>query len=127
MAETKSVNQFIKIVKEPANKQVAENKHICRPDAVHLDAILTQRHKQRKMLFNFSLWLTGIGIVMLFVILLTQGYIRIFVTGKETFKLFEGYELEILSVSLIGQFLGVISIITKSLWDDSAYKELLKG
>ena len=42
------------------------------------------------------------------------------------FKVFDSNELQILVIGVFGQFVGLLYIITKSLYDDGNYKDLFK-
>ncbi len=86
----------------------------------NLPDILQQRHSQRRFVFWFSLFFSGLSYLAFISLICVQVWIRIY-TGKETFSVLDGYELELLSVSIFGQFIGVILIITKAIWTDSDY------
>ncbi|TSC71893.1 MAG: Uncharacterized protein G01um101438_840 [Parcubacteria group bacterium Gr01-1014_38] len=61
-----------------------------------------------------------------FLVLLISAQSLLKIWKGPAFFLLEHSELEILSVAVFGQIIGVIYIITRSLWDDRTYLEALK-
>lgn len=80
--------------------------------------ILTQRHAQRTGLFRFSLGFVAI-----------TTFFVLFLIGAQAYLNFHGYELELvdsttLQIIVSGifvQFVGLVGIITKSIWNDKPY------
>ena len=95
------------------------------PNASALEQILKQRHRQRDALFNFALFWTKILLILLISILVVQIGLTIFSGGK--IVLIDKTSLSILSISILGQFIGVIIVIAKALWDDKHYKDYFKN
>src|SRR3989338_8393834 len=96
---------------------------ISSPDA--LKKILDQRQTQREILFNFALFWTKLLLILLILIIIAQIAVSIISHGK--IILIEKTSLSILSVSILGQFIGVIIVIAKALWDDEPYNEFFKN
>jgi hypothetical protein len=109
-----------------SNKFQIESGNLSKPSESTFDTIQKQRHFQRKVMFYSALSLTTLSTFILWGIILCQILLRIF--GKTpTISLLDGYELEIFSIGVIAQYISVIIVITKSLWDDNPYKDLLKN
>ncbi len=92
------------------------------PDA--LEKILVQRQTQREVIFKFALFWTKMLLILLIAIIILQSVLSMYSNGK--IILIEKTSLSILSVSILGQFIGVIIVIAKALWDDEPYKEFFK-
>jgi hypothetical protein len=88
------------------------------PDRGNLDSILSQRYKQRDRLFRFSIRFSGFSFVGLAVMLLAQAMYKAATHGQE---LFGTLELETVALGVFIQFLGLLKIITDSLWNDKPY------
>ena len=110
---------FFKIIRSKTPKEATDIKSA---DSSPLRKVLKQRHEHRAIVFWFSIVATGLTLSLLLIAIGFQAWVR-FRYGNN-FTLFQGYELEILSVGVFAQFIGVIAIITKSLWDDSPYKDI---
>lgn len=85
---------------------------------------LTQRNEQRNKIFRLATWYCWVSLLLLVVIVDVQ------ITGRivtRDFSVFDGNELQILVVGVFGQFVGLLYIITKSLYDDKNFKDLFKG
>jgi hypothetical protein len=76
-----------------------------------------QRYAHRENIIRFSQKITVISLLSILFIIIVQGIVRVFFNNN--FAIFDGNEFEILSISVFGQSLGVVIIITKSLWDGS--------
>ena len=85
-----------------------------------LEKILSERQTQRKIILWYALGLTALAFLALMGLVFWQAAIR--ASGSNA-TLFPGKELEVLSVAVFGQIIGVIYIITRSLWDDKNYIE----
>lgn len=96
---------------------------ISSPDA--LKKIFDQRQTQREILFNFALFWTKLLLILLILTIIAQIVVSLVSHGK--IVLIEKTSLSILSVSILGQFIGVIIVIAKALWDDEPYKEFFKN
>jgi len=95
------------------------------PDTGNLSDILKQRHTHRKIIFYFALSVTTLSLLVFFGIILLQIYVRL--VCNPSFELFGGHQLEVLILSIFGQSIGVIALITKSLWDDTPYKTIFEN
>lgn len=85
--------------------------------------ILSERENQRDIVFKFSMTSSRATLCFLIGLITLQVLYRILVDNNGT--LLNGYELEIFSVGVFGQVIGLIYIIAKRLWDDSVYKDHL--
>lgn len=88
-----------------------------------LSDILKQRREHREKILNFVQRLTWLSFSLLASIVCLQSIVRMFF--NPAFSVVDSFELEILSVSVFGQIIGVIYIITRSLWDDRNYMDKL--
>jgi hypothetical protein len=113
------------LIKDPEgiNRVEIKSKDLATPKS-HFDKIQDQRHFQRRILFGFALSSTIISMLGLFFIIGYPIYLKIF--GKPTIELLGKYELSTYAAGVFAQFISVIVVITKSLWDDTPYKEALE-
>lgn len=88
------------------------------PDKGNLDNILNQRYRQRNWLFGYSLVFSSLAFIGLVVMLIAQAVYKGQTRGGE---LFGALELETVALGVFIQFLGLIKIITDSLWNDKPY------
>ncbi len=86
--------------------------------------ILIERQDQRRKVFNFSIGASNASLSFLVGIIALQAIYRI-INNNSNFSFFSGAELEVLSVGVFGQVIGLMYIIAKKLWDDSIYKDHL--
>jgi len=90
-----------------------------------LNKLLTQRNDQRKKIFELAKWYCWTSLVFLIAIVCVQAAGRI--AGPElNFSIFDGNELEVIVIGVFGQFVGLLYIITRSLYDDKNYKDLFR-
>jgi hypothetical protein len=89
----------------------------------HKGKLLCQRDRQRTILFNYCLWSISILMILMFVILGFQIYYKIN-TGKD---LISSSTYNIIFVSIIIQFIGVVYIIAKNLWDEKVIDSIYKN
>jgi cytochrome c biogenesis protein CcdA len=80
--------------------------------------ILEQRHSQRSKLFWFALGFVSITTFFVLVVIGTQAYLNF---HKYTIRLIEPATLQIIVTGIFVQFVGLVGIITKSIWDDKPY------
>lgn len=87
-----------------------------------LQEILEQRAEQRKDVLKFSKILTGFSLGLLIFLCLLQSIVRIY---QPAFKIFDGVEFQLLVAGVFGQVIGVVYIISRSLWNDKNYLDTL--
>ncbi len=80
-----------------------------------------QRYAHRENIIKFAQRITVISLLSILFIIIVQGIVRVIFNSN--FAIFDGNEFEILSISVFGQSLGIVIIITKSLWDGSELKK----
>lgn len=85
-----------------------------------LQELIDERKTHRKEMLKHVLILTYASFVLLALIIIVQGFVRLFRFDK-SFAILDNYQLNIFAVSVFGQVIGVIIIIVKSLWDDEDY------
>lgn len=123
-----STNDFDKVIFDKitsSSLEFAKAQDFQLPNDGGIKSILQQRHSHRVIVFWFSIGITTLSLLLFFTILGIQIWMRIFYYSS--FEVFTGHELEILAVSVFGQSLGIILIITRSLWDDTPYKDILNN
>jgi len=89
----------------------------------HSDKLLKQRHNQRRILFKYCLSVIGVILAAMFLLLFLQ-IIHKFSTGDD---LISPAIYNTVFVSVIVQFIGVIYIIAKNLWDERGMFQFYKG
>jgi hypothetical protein len=87
------------------------------PDKGSIGDILRQRHRQRKWLFRYALIFSTLTFVCLAVMLYAQGVYKM----HHGTDLFGKIELGTVGIGVFVQFLGLLKIITDSLWNDRPY------
>lgn len=85
--------------------------------------IQRQRHKQRDRIMSFSLKISGWSTVFLWILIVVQAVVRIF--DDKGFEIIDAQSFKIISSAVISQSFGIVFIITKALWNDKDYKQLL--
>lgn len=95
-----------------------------KPPTDWIGRILEERQRQREKVFSFAIHSSHATLVFLVVLIAIQSFYRIF-TQDFTFSFFSGYELEVFSVGVFSQVIGLVYIIAKRLWDDSTYTKYL--
>ncbi len=78
--------------------------------------LLNERRNQRKVLFRFAVFSAIITQIFLISIVIGQGLYRAFGPNKD-FLILENFGIETLAVSIFGQFISVILVITNAVWD----------
>lgn len=87
-----------------------------------LEEILEQRAEQRKDVLKFSKILTGFSLGLLAFLCILQAIVRL---QNPEFRIFDGIEFQLLVTGVFGQIIGVIYIISRSLWNDKNYLDTL--
>jgi hypothetical protein len=82
--------------------------------------VLKQRHRQRKILFRFALWFVSLTTLYVLAMVSMQAYLN-FHGYKAT--LIDPGVLKIIVTGLFVQFIGLLTIITRSIWNDKPYLE----
>jgi hypothetical protein len=84
-------------------------------------AIYRQAGKHRNRLINFFIIYTiGISIFVLGIIIL-QAFARMLIKDEHTIELIPQWALYLLVVGLFGQFIGLLTIVTKKVWTFEAF------
>ncbi len=92
-------------------------------DTSIFESIQNQRHCQRNVVFWFSLSVAGGSIFAIFVLIGFQAFERL--TGFPRFSILDNHQLEIISTGVLLEVFGIIAIITRAIWNDGSYSELL--
>lgn len=82
--------------------------------------ILRQRHSQRAVLFYFSLGFVFVTTVVVFATILFQAWLNLNYPSSSV-KLVNDTTLQIVVTGIFVQFVGLVGIITKSIWNDKPY------
>ncbi len=82
--------------------------------------VLKQRHNQREVLFYFALWFVTLTTAIVFGLILYQAYINV-KDPESHIKLINDHTLQIIVSGVFIQFVGLVGIITKSIWNDKPY------
>lgn len=122
MAKTKLDNAIIQILSSQHSE--LQQKALSKPDPSVFEKLSKQRHRQRGWLFFLAMFWLSISIIGLFSLIGINSYLR--VMKGNNFSLFNQFELEVLSVSVFGQLVGIVAIIAKSLWDESPFAKMLE-
>ncbi len=87
-----------------------------------LEEILEQRAEQRKDVLKFAKTLTGFSLGLLIFLCILQSLVRL---KNPSFKIFDGIEFQLLVGGVFGQIIGVVYIISRSLWNDKNYLDTM--
>ena len=113
------IEELIKKIAEQNTSYIEENA-FSKPNPASVKDILAERKHQRCIIFYFSLALVTLSLGLLVTIIILQTFIRMKYNLPD-FVILKDFEMEVLSVAVFGQAMGIIYIITKSLWDDTKY------
>lgn len=83
-----------------------------------IEKLINERQAQRREMMNFVKGLTTKSFLLLVVVVIFQGFVRLF---KSDYEVINDVVFNILAVSVFGQVISVIVVIVKSLWDDTEY------
>lgn len=104
-----------------------KSSEISEPKLNSLEEILKQRRDHRDRLLGSMTKLMWASFLLLASLLGIQSLVRIiFIPYLQDFTLLDGWQLQILSVSIFGQIVAVVFVISKALWDDKNYMDLFK-
>lgn len=113
-----------KLLAKKNSTQDLESSKLSSP-STEFEKLAGQRYGQRRFLFYFTISCSSVSLLILFIAIGASSYFKV-VRGND-FSLFNQYELEVLSVAIFGQFIGIVAIIAKSLWDEGPFSDLLKA
>jgi hypothetical protein len=85
--------------------------------------LLEQRNRQRNAVFKVASWYCAASFLFLVAIIIVQIVGRA-VTADHSFSIFSGNEMEFYITGVFGQFIGLLYVITKALYDDGNLKDL---
>jgi hypothetical protein len=106
---------------------IEEPLHSIKPELIHIRLIrlLDQRNNQRKDVFKLAKRYCWVSLAFLIVMISVQIIGRILQTNHH-FDIFSGSELKFYITGVFGQFVGLLYIITKALYNEEPYKDLYK-
>lgn len=84
--------------------------------------IFQQASRHRDFLIRFYAWYTGLLSVSIVALIYLQAQARL-VEGNETLELIPQWALNLVIVGMFGQFIGLLTIVTKRVWE---YKPFLE-
>lgn len=90
-----------------------------------LITLLDQRNTQRENIFKLArnyCW-AAFGLLGLMILIQIAGRC---LTQRHDFNLFDGNELQFYITGVFGQFIGLLYVITKSLYNESDFKDIYK-
>jgi hypothetical protein len=109
------------IIKDEGKEELVQSE-LAQSDPSFLEKILTQRHKQRDGIYYLAVVLAIASFIFLTSLVSVQAVGRII---SQDFSVLRGNELEVLSISVFAEILGIIGIIARAIWDDKNYKNVL--
>lgn len=123
MAKNKLNEKLDKILEQDPPKDTIEQDDVPNPDPTLLEKIMDQRYCQRTKVFNVCIFIIWSSFILLILLIAGEAILRVFV---KNIQILDGYMLEIFVVSVFGGILGILKIISRYIWDDKNYKEVLK-
>ncbi len=102
--EADYVSQASKIPSTPADEEPTKP----------MEELSAQRSGQRDRLFKFAIRMSVASLLFLIILVIGQVVLRIIINPE--FEIISDTGLQIISVSIFGQIIGVIYVIAKSLW-----------
>lgn len=118
-----SEEEILKVLQKSNDELTPSDLSSPEPDI--LKNILDQRSQHRETVLKSILKLMWSSFWLLAILLVTQSCVRIF--DDSEFLLVSDTTFQILAVSVFGQIVAVVIVISKSLWDDSVYVNLFKS
>jgi hypothetical protein len=83
----------------------------------HVQKIFEQAHGHRDRLIKFYICYTVILSALVMVLIFWQAALRCFVHGKAQLELIPQWALNLIVVGMFGQFIGLLTIVTKRVWE----------
>lgn len=124
-SNAKNQEQEIKTLLKTQGDDPLGDSELSTPETDPLDDIFEQRQRHRDKLLNSITKIMWASFSLLSGLLIVQSLVRILRFPQ--FILIDSTTLQILSVSVFGQIIGVVFIISKALWDDKNYMDLFKS
>jgi hypothetical protein len=90
---------------------------IAKPNA--LDNILLQRQEHRDSIFDFIIKIAWASFALIMIPVFIQIHWRLH--EDPSFTVLDGNELEILAAAVFVEIIGIVAVITHSLWNDKDY------
>jgi len=118
-----SEEEILKVLQKSNDELTPSDLSSPEPDI--LKNILDQRSQHRETVLKSILKLMWSSFWLLAILLVIQSCVRIF--DDSEFLLVSDTTFQILAVSVFGQIVAVVIMISKSLWDDSVYVNLFKS
>ena len=78
-----------------------------------------QRNTHRGCLFWFSLIMSSLSLIFLFVLILLQTYLRAHINPN--FEIISDTGIQIIAVAVFGQIFGVVYVIAHALWSNDEF------
>jgi glucan phosphoethanolaminetransferase (alkaline phosphatase superfamily) len=98
-------------LKEGSSAKIAE------PDLdAHVNNIFSQTYNHRDRLIKFYIWYTCVLSALVMTLLFAQAAVRLFGDGKDSLELIPERALSLVVVGMFGQFIGLLTIVTKKAW-----------
>ena len=129
ISDPEYLREFLKLYKidsleeNPKLTSKAKENEFKNPNQRALEDTFEQKRKQRNVLFWFCLFWTSALLILLIFSILLQIYVKLKI--NQDIVLIDKVSFNILAVSIFSQFVGIILIIAKSLWDDDIYKQII--
>jgi hypothetical protein len=105
-------------------KSSAKKPTVAAPDSSldeHVENIFKQAHDHRGLLIRFYVWYTIIFSVLVLALIFWQAAARFFVYGKAGAELVPEKVLYIIVTGMFGQFIGLLTIVTKKVWEFESF------
>lgn len=118
-----SEEEILKVLQKSKDELTPSDLSSPKPDT--LEDIFDQRSKHRERVLNSILKLMWASFWLLGGLLVGQSLVRVF--KDSNLFLVSDLTLQVLAVSVFGQIIAVVIVISKSLWDDSVYVNLFKS
>jgi hypothetical protein len=122
---TPKPEEFFKSLKSKQTPRIAKPDESLNDKLVQ--AIFDQANEHRRKLINFFITYTSIlsGLVML--IVFWQAGARFFVYGDKDVELIPQWALNLIVVGMFGQFIGLLAIVTKRVWEYKPFLDHVKN
>lgn len=124
MAKKKLNAESIQLILSSSTPRSLKAEELSVPDKSEFENLSKQRSDQKNILFWSAIIWSWLSIVSLMAFIAFNAYFR--GTKGVQYSLFANYELEVLSVSVFGQIVGIVAIIAKSLWDETPFTKMFE-
>ena len=92
-----------------------------------VEEIFVQARDHRNLLIKFYVWYTAVLSGLVVTLIFWQAAARFFVYGDQHIELIPQWALNIIITGMFGQFIGLLTIVTKRVWEFKSFFDHAKN